>query len=188
MPPKVKINKDAIVRAAVELVREQGESALNARNLALRLKCSTQPIFSNFASMRDLRDAVIAEAYAMYLRYMEREIRSGAYPAYKASGMAYIRFAAEEKALFQLLYMRDRTDEAINDENEESNTIIAMVRKGTGLSEEEAKLFHLEMWATVHGIAAMIATGYLSLDMDLVSRMLTDNYQGLKKHYGERGE
>lgn len=188
MPPKVKINKEAIVRAAVELVREQGEGALNARNLAARLQCSTQPIFSNFATMRELRDAVIAEAYLLYQRITQGEVESGVYPAYKASGMAYIRFAAEEKSLFQLLYMRDRTDETIDDGDQELAPIIAMVQQGTGLSQENARLFHLEMWATVHGIASMIATGYLTLDTALIGRMLTDTYQGLKKYYAERGE
>ena len=43
---------------------------------------------------------------------------------------------------------------------------------------------HLEMWAYVHGIATMFATGFLDLDWELVSRMLTDSYQGLRKQYG----
>ena len=60
----------------------------------------------------------------------------------------------------------------------------AMVRGNTGLDDSDAKLFHLEMWAYVHGIAAMFATGYLDLDWDLVSKMLTDAYQGLRKQYG----
>ena len=55
MPPKVKIAKEDIVNAAVELVRQYGPQALNARELAARLCCSTQPIFSNFATMDELR-------------------------------------------------------------------------------------------------------------------------------------
>jgi hypothetical protein len=30
----------------------------------------------------------------------------------------------------------------------------------------------------------MFATGYVSLEWELVSKMLTDAYQGLKKQYG----
>ena len=188
MPPKVKITREDIVRIAVEIVRAQGEPALNARNIAARLQCSTQPIFSNFSTMRELRDAVIGEAYRRYHEIMQREMASGAYPPYKASGMGYICFAAEERALFQLLFMRDRTDESGDIMDQDTAPTIAMVQKGTGLSEEEAKLFHLEIWAAVHGIAAMIATNYLSLEPELISRMLTDVYQGLKKHYERRSE
>ena len=36
----------------------------------------------------------------------------------------------------------------------------------------------------VHGIATMFATGFVDLDWELVSKMLTDSYQGLRKQYG----
>jgi hypothetical protein len=42
----------------------------------------------------------------------------------------------------------------------------------------------MEMWVYVHGIATMLATGFLDLDWDLVSKMITDAYQGLRKQYG----
>ena len=57
----------------------------------------------------------------------------------------------------------------------------------TGLSQEEARLFHLELWACVHGIATMFATGFLDLPWELVSRMTSDVYLGLKTQY-ERKE
>jgi len=34
MPPKVKIRREDVLRAAVEIVRETGAAALNARNIA----------------------------------------------------------------------------------------------------------------------------------------------------------
>ena len=50
MAPKVKITGEDIVKAAVELVRVRGEKAINAREIAAALNCSTQPIFTNFAT------------------------------------------------------------------------------------------------------------------------------------------
>ena len=58
-----------------------------------------------------------------------------------------------------------------------------LVCKNTGLSEDEAKLFHFEMWAFVHGIAVMFATDFIELNLELASKMLTDAYQGLRKRY-----
>lgn len=184
MPPKAKVTKDEIVNAAVEIVRKSGEAAINARTVAAALNCSTQPVFSNFATMEELRLAVVEKANVLCGDYIRREMESGNYPPYKASGMAYIRFAKEEKKLFQLLYMRDRTGEAIPESDDLENQMETMVRNNTGLSDSDAKLFHLEMWAYVHGIATMFATGFLNLDWELVSRMLTDSYQGLRKQYG----
>ena len=109
MPPKVRITKEDIVEAAVGIVRESGAQALNARTVATALNCSTQPVFSNFETMEALRLAVVEKADRLCGACMQRETQKGEYPPYKASGMAYIRFAREEKELFKLLYMRDRT-------------------------------------------------------------------------------
>lgn len=184
MPPKVKVTKEDIIRAAVEIVRREGHQALNARTVAAALNCSTQPVFSNFSGMDALRMAVVERADAMCQEYIDREIASGRYPPYKASGMAYIRFAKEEKELFRLLYMRDRKGENVPQEEELNDQMANLVHQFTGLSGEDVKLFHLEMWAYVHGIASMYATGFLDLEWELVSKMITDVFQGLRKQYG----
>ena len=184
MPPKIKTTKEDIINAAVRIVRKEGADALNARNIASALNCSTQPVFSNFATMEELRFAVVQKANILCKEYMTQEIESGSFPIYKAIGMAYIRFAKEEKELFKLLYMRDRSDEAAPEKTNVDTEIEAIVRNNTGLDSTQATLFHLEMWACVHGIATMFATGFLDLDWELVSKMLTDSYQGLRKQYG----
>lgn len=183
MAPKTKVTKEEIVDIAVDIVRKQGAAALNARTLAAALDCSTQPVFSNFAGMEQLRFAVAQKAEQMFREYMQQEADSGEFPAYKASGMAYIRFAKEEKELFKLLYMCDRTDAQISEKSDINDQMENMVHSNTGLDPQKAKLFHLEMWAYVHGIATMFATNFLDLDWELVSTMLTDAYQGLKKQY-----
>lgn len=184
MPPKVKTTKEVIVATAAEIVRREGAAAVNARAVAAVLGCSTQPIFSNFATMEDLRLAVVAEADALCNDYIRREVESGEHPPYKASGMAYIRFAKEEKELFKLLYMRDRAGEAVPKKWDIGQPVEDILHASTGLDGETAQLFHLEMWAYVHGIAAMCATGFVDLPWELVSRMLTDAYRGLRKQYG----
>ena len=179
MPPAVRITKEDIIKTAVEIVRQDGAQAINARRIAAELNCSTQPVFSNFTGMEELRFAVVKQADDLCTEYIKKEIRQGSYPSYKASGMAYIRFAKEEKELFKLLYMRDRSTEGMDTGfGDEMNQLVT---SHTGLNGQEAQLFHLEMWAYVHGIATMFATGYLDLEWDLVSRMLTDVYQGLRK-------
>ena len=87
MPPKIKITKEEIVDTALNLVREAGEQALNARSIAAKLKCSTQPVFSNFETMEDLHNAVKEAAYAEYQSYLKTDMEAGKYPPYKASGL-----------------------------------------------------------------------------------------------------
>jgi AcrR family transcriptional regulator len=185
MPPKVKTTKKDILAAALSLVREQGEAALGSRNLAAALGCSTQPIFSNFESMEDLQHAVMQEAYEHYLGFLKAEAESEKYPEYKAFGMAYIRFAKEEKELFKFLFMCDRHGQDLSPTSD-FETSVEILMSSCGVTRETAQRMHLEMWACVHGIATMLATSFLELDQALISDMISDVYQGLRaKHVKE---
>ena len=184
LPPKSKISKEDIVSAGVDLVRRSGEKGLNARNLAAALGCSTQPIFTNFPSMEELRKSVICKASELYYACLERECEAANYPPYKAMGMGYIRFAAEERELFRLLFMRDRSGEEKSDgETEDVKKSVELIMKGTGLAMNDAFMLHLELWIFVHGIASMIATSYLNWESELVSRMVSDAYEGIKARF-----
>ena len=97
MAPRVKVTKEDIVNAAFDVVRKSGAQNLNARTVALELNCSTQPIFSNFETMKELQLAVVEKADSLCREYISREIERGEFPPFKASGMAYIRFAEQEK-------------------------------------------------------------------------------------------
>lgn len=186
MPPKIKIQREDIVQAGLAIVRQEGEDSLNARQLANHLHCSTQPIFSNFATMDELRLAVLTAADALYQEYLRTDMASGNYPPYKASGMAYIRFAREETALFRLLFMRDRRGEKIEEDRGSIRPLLTLLQTNLGMTEDEAYRFHLEMWIYVHGIATMIATGYLNWQEEFVSTLLTDAYFGMIQRYKER--
>lgn len=188
MPPKTKIQREDIVRAGLAIVRRDGTASLNARQIATDLHCSTQPIFSNFATMEELRQAVLTAADELYQTYLQTDMASGQYPPYKASGMAYIRFAREETALFRLLFMRDRRGETIEEDRESIRPLLTLLVNNVGMTEDEAYRFHLEMWIYVHGIATMIATGYLDWQEDMVSELLTDAYTGMLQRYKERGK
>lgn len=176
-----KISDDSVVGAALEIIREGGMAALNARALAAALDCSTRPLYLTFGSMDEVKARVVARIKEVYRDYLKREVESGKYPPYKAYGMAYIRFAREERELFKHMFMRDRTRESGDEDN--MSDVIAAVMKSTGLDEERAKLFHLESWIFVHGIGVMLATSYIDFDETTIGAMLTDMFTGLKTRF-----
>ncbi len=182
MPPKVRITKEDIIGACIDLVRAGGQDAINARAIAAHLDCSTQPIFSNFTSMEELEKETIEAAYALYLTFLTREVESGEYPPYKAYGMAYVRFAKEEKQLFKALFMCDRKGQALIPSPDFSASVDMLMQTGN-LTREQAELWHMEMWSCVHGIGTMLATSFLELDYELISQMLSDIYHGLRARY-----
>lgn len=183
MPRNFMFTKDEIIDAALDIVREKGFSAVSARALGCKLGTSSRPVFSYFENMSDVQKGIIDAAEKIYSSYIREDMASGKYPPYKASGMAYIRFAREEKELFKLIFMRDRSREDTKKFSPERDMLIELISNQVNISKEEASNFWLEMWAYVHGIATMIATGYLDWNDELVSRSLTDAYLGLKYRY-----
>ncbi len=191
MPPRFKFTKNEIINAALNVIRKEGLSGLTARALAAELGCSVKPVFGLFKNMEEVQQEVIKAADTLYQDYLKEDMEKGEYPPYKASGMAYIRFAKEEKELFKLLFMRDRSVEKI-EENENQNQkeirpLLQLIQKDIGMNEQEAYTFHIEMWIFVHGMATMIATNYLDLDEEYISRVLTDAYKGIKSRF-EKGQ
>lgn len=185
MPPKTKFTREKIVDAALELVRQHGMAGLTARALAARLGVSVKPIFGLFTGMEEVQHQVMVRAGALYQSFLAQDMAAGRYPPYKASGMAYIRFARQERELFKLLFMRDRSGEISREEDPSVEPILAIIQKNLGIDRETALRFHLEMWLYVHGIATMVATNYLSWEEDFTSACLTDAYQGLRLRFQE---
>lgn len=186
MPPKFKFTREQIVAAALEVTRKNGITGLTARGLAAELGSSAKPIFGLFQNMEEVQREVVSAANTLYQSYIKKGMADNKFPPYKASGIAYIQFAKEEKELFKLLFMRDRTDEKIKENREEIRPILDLIMKNLGIDENEAYFFHLELWLYVHGIATMIATNYLEWDIEFIDKALTDAYQGLKNRYVTR--
>jgi AcrR family transcriptional regulator len=187
MPPKCRFTREEVVAAALEIVREEGAAGVTARAVGARLGASSKVIFSLFENMEDLHREILHSADAVYQHFLEEDMTEGKYPPYKGSGMAYIRFAGEEKELFRLLFMRDRSGEH-QEEPKELESLLTLIQKNTGLDREEAGQLHLELWIFVHGIATMLATGYVALDQETVSDLLTDAYRGIWMRIREKRE
>jgi AcrR family transcriptional regulator len=187
MPPKCRFTREEVAAAALEIVREEGAAGVTARAVGARLGASSKVIFSLFENMEDLHREILHSADAVYQHFLEEDMTEGKYPPYKGSGMAYIRFAGEEKELFRLLFMRDRSGER-QEEPKELESLLTLIQENTGLDREEAGQLHLELWIFVHGIATMLATGYVELDQETVSDLLTDAYRGIWMRIREKRE
>ena len=183
MPQKKQTTRERIIEGALMITRREGIEALNARNIAAYLGVSTQPIYDAFSGMGELTLAVTKAAYEYYLSVIEAEMKSGRYPPYKASGMAYIRFAKTEKRLFHLLFLRDRTAEPIEQGADDfDEKIIQTIMENNAFDREYAYRLHMHMWTVVHGIATMVATSFYPWEEEEISKTLSDTYLGTREY------
>ena len=184
MPPAQKTGKDEIINAAFDIVREKGFCNLNARAIAKKLGVSTQPIFSNFKNMEDLKIEIVKKASSLYFAMLEEEEKRGKYPPLEARGMGYIRFAKEEKNLFRLLFM-DKRNPDVRFPTDDATKEIGLISGSLSFAEDKVSRMHALLWFFVHGIAALIVTESLELSEEVISKSLTDAYLGLQSRFSD---
>ena len=107
MPPKPKITKDMILTTVLNITRETGFEAVNARSIAGKLQCSTRPIFTCYENMEELKAEFLDFAFEYYNRYVEKYKKSEQVVSYLLFPLSYIEFAKEETNLFRLLFISD---------------------------------------------------------------------------------
>ncbi len=187
MPPKKSVTREDILTGAMALFRERGMEELGVRELARYLGCSTQPIYLSFSGLDALCEALVGRMWEIYISFIKHDGEDASVPPYKRMGLGYIRFAREESAIFRYLFMRPVTpQDPLADAS--FTDAVAVVERQLGLSHADAERFHVEQWLFIHGIASMLASGYLALDDAAISAMMTDVYLGLKARFCKEDE
>lgn len=186
MAPNVKYSKYRIVEMGLKLVRKNGIESVSARAIAKELGCSICPIFSCFETMEELKKDLLKEIYKIYEEYIDEGIKNSDKP-FKGSGLAYIKFAKENKNYFKALFMGSdgiKMDDVI--ENEDNKKINNLICECSGFDSNKAYKLHKYNWIFVHGVAVMIATDYCNFSDEEISLMLSDEYLALlNKFKGE---
>lgn len=183
MPSKKRITRDAIIRTAVDILREEGYEKVNARSIAARLNCSTQPIYSEFANMDELKAELKKEAEKRYATIVEEYTQNSEYTAYIAFGLGFIRFAKDEKQLFRYLYMRDRHSKSMLIEDVHLPKIIKVLTEQYGFSEKTAVSLHYDMTIYAYGLAVILNTNYLDMSEKQIMDRLRTEYVALSCAY-----
>ena len=109
MPPKTRVTQDMIIDAAIDLMRQSGFESVNARSVAGKLRCSTQPVMYHFSTISNLKRAVYRRADQMHSEYL-MDTPPGRDPILSI-GLNYIRFAVEEPQLFRFLFQSGYAEE-----------------------------------------------------------------------------
>ena len=186
MPAVRKASKDEIVDAAVEMLREGGFAAVNARSVAKKLGCSTQPIYFSFRNMEELKAALTVRAIELHTRRVRDALRAheGNDSRYSSYGMGFVKFAAEERQLFRWLYLEgEQLGPYQNDVL--LPEVIAVIVEEFGYSEEVARRLHQDMIHFTYGLAILANTGHLQLTEEELREAFRREFRALIAIYGK---
>ena len=191
MPAIRKTSKEAIINAALDVLRESGAAALNARNVAKKLGCSTQPIYLFFQNMEDLKAAMTQQAIALHTQSVREWLHIldaddscyRQHSHYSSYGIGFVKFAALEKHLFRWLYLEGEQPGPHQDDVLLPEIIAAIVNE-YGYSEELAEKLHRDMTYYSYGLAILANTGHLNLtDAELLASFRRE-FTALAAYYG----
>ena len=159
MPPKVKFQKEEIVRAALNVAREKGMDAVTAREVAASLNVSPRPIFTYYDTMDQLRRDVFDMAKEEYRAYIERGLAAPI--PFLGVGQQYVRFAREEPELYRLLFLT-RPDGAVGGAMEALKFTQDLVRESLmriyRMDAHAADCYFRDLWLMAFSFATLIVT------------------------------
>ena len=182
MPPKVRFGKERVLDAALQVTRECGIDAVNARSVAKKLGCSTQPLFSVFGSMDELKNAVTAVAMSIYEKHILDRVKDSEAP-YRSIGKAYLSFALTEPELFKLLFMSGRVTPDTSGRLDKSlEFVINSLMENTGYSRSQAEAFHRHIWIYAHGLAVLLVTHGLELTEEKADELLETEFRAVQQY------
>ena len=193
MPPKVKITREMILNAALALTREQGFEAVNARNIAAELECSTRPIFTAYQNMEEMKEDFLEFAYSFYCSYVEQYEKESGVDADLLWPLSYLSFAQDELNLFQLLFVDDMAldlgkamDFYQEIENGEKADAFAQRQ---GLERQKGRKVFLDLFLYTYGMAVLTATGKMHLQQKEQAAMVRTMLEArLRWEKGEKME
>lgn len=185
MPAKKKVTREDIIQGAVEVLREEGYSGINARNVAKRLGCSTQPLYFAFRNMEELREELQKQIVKIHNEKVldVQQLRTMPGMRYRAYGMGLIRFAREEKQLFRYLYL-EKGEEQKRFAEENLDEVVHIVQEEYGYDEETARNFHWDMSCYGYGMAVREYIGITNMTEEELEEAYNRQFHALIAYYG----
>lgn len=185
--PKQKITKEMVVEAAFELAREGGLDQVAVRDIAAKLNCSVQPIYSYCKNMEGLRLNVIHRSECFVKEFIPAHLDESDF--FRSTGHAYIKLAVEEPNIFKMFLMNKRTEIDSFDRLYESETnprVAEFIAEKLRISTSKARSLHLNMLIYTIGLGTILANTSPGISWPEIDTQLEMAYQAFLKQIMEK--
>jgi len=176
--PKQKITREMVVEAAFELARKNSLERVIVKDIAEKLGCSVQPIYSYCKNMDGLRKDVMEKADEFLKEYIHEHIDQNDF--FKSTGYAYMQLAREESNVFKMFLMNERSRiHSFDDlyERETSPQVAQYIAQNLKISISKARTLHMNMLIYNVGMGAILASTTPGIEQEEVDRQMEMAYQ-----------
>jgi AcrR family transcriptional regulator len=157
--------RSALLAAAESVIAERGVDGFSLRETARRAGVSPAAPAHHFRDARGLLTALAAEAFRKFGDALEAADRAGSrIERLRAQGLAYVRFALDERAKFDLMWryhLLDRDDPEYRAASSRAYSILDRAARGRPAKPgEQAEIpAAIAAWSMVHGFARLVLDG-----------------------------
>jgi AcrR family transcriptional regulator len=158
--------REALLRAAEELLEECGLDAFTLREAARRAGVSPAAPKHHFGDVKGLLTEIAIGSFQLLAHQLELADKEGGSPKERLllQGHAYVRFAIAHPARFDLMFRRSRIDPTSPKLGQASSAAIgALQRVIADVPQVPAGDGALLIWSTVHGFARLLLDGQFTL-------------------------
>lgn len=161
MPPKQKITEQMVLEAGYDIARSRGMDNVNSRNIAQLLSCSTQPIFSCFSTMEELRKNIFDFAFKKFISDGIEYVNSNkSLEFWSLSIQWYLELLRNEPHLYKLIYCSkscgNQTPNDFISRYTSNEKVLLKIQTQYNLSLDDCKDILLRSYALLHGIGTLV--------------------------------
>lgn len=180
--PKQRITKEMVVNAAFEIARSSGMEQVMVKNIADKIGCSVQPIYSYCQNMDGLRQDVTNQVNCFIQEYVTQHIEKN--DLFRSLGHAYIQLAKEEPHLFRIFILHQRHGiSSLEDlyQSETNPNTAKFIADQLHISLSKAKKLHLNMLIYTIGIGTVFSVTTPGISTDEIHAQQEIAYEAFLK-------
>lgn len=169
MVRKAGLSEDVLVRAAVDLIDEEGSGSLSLARLAERLGVRSPSLYKHISGLEGLLQGIALWGARELGRRMSRAaVGKSGDEAVLAIAQEYRLFAKDHPGIYPMLVQApDPSDKALAEASEEILATIQAVLVPFGLREREGLHAIRGLRSVVHGFVALEAGGGFGMPIDI---------------------
>ena len=153
------------------LLEQRHAEPLGLREVARAVGVSATAIYRHFPDKDALLRAIAERGFARMgeMQTVAAQGLSGG-DAFAATGVAYVRFALRNPAVFRLMFSRPSRRDLFGLGQDEASTPLRLLRENAAavmpqdLPDEARRVVALQAWALVHGLAVLLLDHVVEVD------------------------
>ncbi|MGN0728156.1 TetR/AcrR family transcriptional regulator [Treponema sp.] len=183
MPATKKITKDMILDAALEIFRAEGFEAVTSRRIALRIGCSTQPIYFEYRNMDELKNDIIKKVVERLDSEFSLAVNEENTFIYRSFGVSFLKFVKSDPFVFRQIYISDGKIGKLVDDLRMPK-ILHILENIYGYERKKALAIHKMASCFLLGMAVQMVSDYNKISDEEIKDSLENLFVSICCVYG----